>query len=331
MGPPGFGAAEAAAARFTLAARAVRRIWEGSGVAFREVGVHEVREVLRLWLRGEGFRSVARLSRVDRKTVRRYVAVAQECGLDRAGGEEQLGDGLLSAVAERVRPHRADGHGESWALLAAHHARFKELLEAGLTVVRAGELLAREGVVVPERTLHRYALEVLGHGRGRKPTVRVADCEPGSECQVDFGKMGLLDDLQAGRRRVVHALIFTAVYSRHCFVWLSFRQDLAAVIAGCEAAWAVFGGVFKVLIPDNMAAIVADADPVNPRLTVGWLDYAQHCGFVTDTARVRHAKDKPRVERTVQYVRSCCWAGEQFVDLADAQSRTRVWCAEVAG
>ena len=180
-------------------------------MAFREVGVHEIREVLRLWLRGEGLRSVARLARVDRKTVRRYVAAAQACGLDRTGGEEQLGDELLSVVAERVRPHRADGHGESWALLAAHHARLAELLEAGLTVVKAGELLARGGVVVPERTLHRYALEVLGHGRGRAPTVRVADCEPGAECQVDFGKMGLLDDVEAGRRRVVHALIFTAV------------------------------------------------------------------------------------------------------------------------
>ena len=38
----------------------------------------------------------------------------------------------------------------------------------GLTVVKVDELLAREGVVVPERTLHRYALEVLGRGRGRK-------------------------------------------------------------------------------------------------------------------------------------------------------------------
>ncbi len=43
-------------------------------MAFREVGVHEIKEILRLWLRGEGFRSVARLARVDRKTVRRYVA-----------------------------------------------------------------------------------------------------------------------------------------------------------------------------------------------------------------------------------------------------------------
>jgi hypothetical protein len=37
---------------------------------------------------------------------------------------------------------------------------------------------------------------------------------------------------------------------------------------------------------------VTTADPVNPKLTAGWLDYSQHCGFVTDTTRVRHPKDK---------------------------------------
>jgi hypothetical protein len=89
--------------------------------------------------------------------------------------------------------------------------------------------------------------------------------------------------------------------------------------------------VFAVLIPDNAPAIVADADPVNPRFTVGWLDYAQHCGFGTDPARVRHANDKPRVERSVQYVRGNLFAGEEFVDLADAQARAEKWCAQVAG
>ena len=38
-------------------------------MAFREVGVFEVRQVLRLWLRGEGLRSVERLAGVDLKTV----------------------------------------------------------------------------------------------------------------------------------------------------------------------------------------------------------------------------------------------------------------------
>jgi len=40
----------------------------------------------------------------------------------------------------------------------------------------------------------------------------------------------------------VHALILTAVYSRHMFVHLTYGQTLADVIAGCEAAWSYFGG-----------------------------------------------------------------------------------------
>jgi hypothetical protein len=151
------------------------------------------------------------------------------------------------------------------------------------------------------------------------------------ECQLDFGYLGLLGDPVTGRARKVHALIFTAGYSRHMFVWLSFTQTLAAFIAGCEAAWVFFGGVFKVLVPDNASAIVAGADAVNPRFTAGWLDYAQHCGFATDAARVRSPKDKPRVERAVQYVRGSFFAGEAFTGLAGAQAAAGAWCRDVAG
>jgi hypothetical protein len=44
---------------------------------------------------------------------------------------------------------------------------------------------------------------------------------------------------------MVHALIPTAVYSRHMFVWLSFSQTLESVIASCEAAWSFYGGIFN--------------------------------------------------------------------------------------
>jgi hypothetical protein len=63
-------------------------------MAFREVPVFEVREVLRLWLRGETLRGIERLSRVDRKTVRRYVEAATGQGVVRDGGEDQLHDEL---------------------------------------------------------------------------------------------------------------------------------------------------------------------------------------------------------------------------------------------
>ena len=84
-----------------------------------------------------------------------------------------------------------------------------------LTAVKMHELLEREGVGVPLRTVQRYVAESCGRTLGQGPTVRVADGEPGDECQVDFGRMELVFDPATGRHRVTHALIFTACYSRH--------------------------------------------------------------------------------------------------------------------
>ena len=144
----------------------------------------------------------------------------------------------------------------------------------------------------------------------RTATVRVADGEPGQELQVDFGRMGLLVDPDTGRRRVVHTLIFTACFSRHCFVWLTFRQTTEAVIAGFEAAWGFFGGVFAVVIPDNMATIVEHADAIEPGSIRCSSSTPSPRGFVVDPARVRRPTDKPRVERVVPFVRNSMFAGE---------------------
>ncbi len=292
----------------------------------------EVREVLRLWVRGHGYRGVERLAGVDRKTVRRYVSAAQELGLSREKGEAQLTDVLLGTVVERVRPHRPDGRGPAWRLLEPYREQIRVWLEdEDLTVVKVGELLARRGVAVPARTLQRFAAELCGPRRGRRVTVRVADGEPGAELQVDFGRMGPVFDPAAGRNRVCWALVFTACVSRHCYVHLGFAQTTAAVIEGFEAAWAFFGGVFAVVIPDNLTPVVDKADPLEPRFNQAFVEYAQARGFLIDPARVRHPQDKPRVERTVAYVRSSFFRGEQFIDLAHAQRCAELWCATTAG
>ncbi|MGH8937228.1 MAG: hypothetical protein ACRDXD_13375 [Acidimicrobiia bacterium] len=86
-------------------------------MAYREVPVFEVREVLRLWLAGHGFRAVERLSRVNRKTVRRYVSAAEELGLVRDGGEGQLDDLFVGMVVEASAPIVATataGRGGRW-------------------------------------------------------------------------------------------------------------------------------------------------------------------------------------------------------------------------
>lgn len=301
-------------------------------MGFREVSVVGVKEILRLWVSGHGQRAVARLAQIDRKTVCRYVEAAQAAGLQRGDCEDKLSDELIGVVIEAVRPGRPPGdHGSSWELLREHKIFIEERVKKKLTLVKVHNQLHRHiGHKLPYSTFHRFCVTELGYGRDRS-TVRVADCDPGEELQIDFGRMGLLFDLDSARRRAVHALIFTAVYSRHMFVWLTFQQTLASVIAGCEAAWDFFGGTFKVVIPDNMKAVVIQADPIEPRLNDGFVEYAQARGFVIDPAPVRRAQDKARVERVVPYVRDSFFRGEDFLGLADTQRRAEMWCVSEAG
>jgi hypothetical protein len=76
---------------------------------------------------------------------------------------------------------------------------------------------------------------------------------------------------------------------------------------------------------------VTKADRIDPRLNQAFVEYAQARGFVIDPARVRTPNDKPRVERTVPFVRNSFFAGECFIDLADAQRRVAEWCSGRAG
>ena len=301
-------------------------------MSYREIRVVEVREVLRQWLLGEGYRGIARRGLADRKTVRRYVEAAKGLGLRRADGVDRLDDELLSGVVSLVKGGRPGGaHGEAWAVCEKQREWLESKLGEKLRLTKVHELLERRvGPGVPYRTLHRFVQQELGFG-GRRTTIRIDDCEPGTELQIDFGKMGTIVEPESGRRRAVHALIFTAVYSRHMFVWLTYRQTFEAIVQGCERAWQYFGGVFGVVIPDNMKAIVAKADPVSPKLTEGIIDYAQARGFIVDPTRIKDPTGKARVERAVPFVRESFFRGEDFRDLADANQRAEAWCRGRAG
>jgi hypothetical protein len=241
-------------------------------MAFREVLVTEVKEVLRAWLAGQGKRPAAARAGVNVKTAARYIRAAQEAGLARAGGEGQLTDDLLGVVVAAVRPARPAGHGASWELLEGRKEEIAGWVEQGLTLVKIGELLERSGTVAPYRTLARFAAAGCGYSSGGpKVTVPVVDGEPGQEVQVDFGYLGMISD--GDRRRRLHALVFTAVFSRYCYVYLTFPQTTGAVIAGCEAAWTFFGGMFRILIPDNLK-------PVWTQLT-GWSRRGTGSGWST--------------------------------------------------
>lgn len=299
-------------------------------MAFREVGVLEVKEVLRLWLSGREKKVIARRVGVDVKTVRRYVAVAEECGLRRDEGPEALSEELFGEVMAALASRPARPRGASWQSCVQHREKIAKLLRGKLRLTKVRKLLRRQGIDIPYPTLYRFAQQELGFGR-RAPTIAVADGDPGVELQVDTGWMTSLEPDASGRRRRFRAFVFTPGVSRYRFSYPAFRETTADAIEACEAAWEFYGGVFRVLIPDRTKAIVDTSDPLTPRIVDAFREYAQARGFEIDPTRARKPQDKARVERSIRHVRDDCFAGEHLITIEHARAHAQRWCLEEDG
>ena len=298
-------------------------------MAYKEVLRVEISEVIRRWRAGHSQRRIASGTGLSRDTVARYITAAAALGVSREGGE--LSEEQLSrlAVIGQPGPRRVETPSED--VLAPWADQIHRWLTGDrLQLTRVQELLAERGCRVSYASLQRFVAR-RNWRRRSKATVRMEDTPPGEVVEVDFGRLGLIHDPQTGRRRAVWALLLVLGYSRHCFVWPTFGQTLEDVIAGLESAWAFFGGIPKYLVIDNCPPAVATADPLHPVFTRGFLEYSQRRGFIADAARVRHPKDKPKVERGVPYARERFFKGGEFRDLADVREQARRWCRDVAG
>jgi transposase len=304
-------------------------------MAYREVAMWEILEVLRRVGRGENQSAVARATGHSRKTVRRYVATAVEQGW--TPGTEEPAEELAAAVYARHRPAAERDPGEVEERLLPHRDRIRTWLKPdegekrGLRLTKVHELLVRLGVHVPYSSLHRFAVKHCGFRDRRRFTVRRADCEPGEMAEVDFGRLGLIPDPTTGRRRTAWALVVTLGYSRHQYVHVTHSQKIPDLIAGLEDAWLFFGGVVRRLVIDNLKAAVTKADRYDPIFGRTFEEYAAYRGFVIDPAPPRMPTGKPVVERQVPYVRDSLFRGETWRDRGHLQGGAIRWCLQTAG
>lgn len=299
-------------------------------MSFRSFTMIDVKEVLRRWQAGQGARQMARESVASRRTVTRYVEAAEACGVT---ATTPLTDEVVRAVAAGVQQRPEPISSEQRTELERHRLQIQRWLEQEqpLRLVRVHELLARDaGLRASYTTLRRYVHQELGW-RERPGTVRVDDPPPGEEVQVDFGAMGFVTGAD-GKKRRLWVLVVTLSMSRYQFVWPTFLQTVEALCAGLDAAWRFFGGVPARVVLDNMRAAVTRPSAKDPELNRAFAEYAQHCGFFVDPARVRRPQDKPRVENQVAYVRERWFAGEAFSDdLGALRESAARWCRDVAG
>jgi hypothetical protein len=126
-------------------------------------------------------------------------------------------------------------------------------------------------------------------------------------------------------------------YSRVLFVQFTTTQRLETFLRCHVRAFEAFGGYPRELLYDNAKTVVlarpdrrAETPSPAPHWHPTFLDFAGYYGFTPRLCRPYRARTKGKVERMIRSVRESCFAGGQFVDLADLNRQVTLWCATVA-
>jgi len=171
-------------------------------------------------------------------------------------------------------------------------------LEAGLTAQRIYQDLVREHGFAGKYSSVRRFVRRLEHKLALP--FRRMECAPGDEAQVDFGT-GIPIRQPDGKRRKTHVFRIVLSHSRKGYSEAVYRQTTEEFIRCLENAFAHFGGVPKVLVPDNLKAAVEQPDWYDPELNPKLRAFAEHYGLAVLPTKPRTPRHKGKIESGVGY------------------------------
>jgi transposase len=294
--------------------------------------VRDIVEILEHWYAGRPYQAIAHSLGIDRKTVRKYTAVAKAAGFRPNEGQPPP-EGWGPWLDQHCPGLRPSTHcGPAIVELNNIKEEIACLLQQVCPTTAWRRLRQERGLKASLTSFRRYLQRFIPQtGAKQKITVRRPDPPPGDEGQVDYGFLGMWLNPLSGRRQAVNAFAMVLSCSRHTFACAVCGMDQLAWIECHNAAFSFFGGVPRRLVPDNLKAGVLKADLYDPSFNRGYEELSRYYGFLIDPARAAKPTDKPRVERVIPFIRSDFWSGRTFSSLAEINAALRAWCLDNAG
>ena len=305
-------------------------------MAFKRIITMDIWELVRRWHDEQAITHIAQALDYDRKTVRKYIQLAQERGitLDKPLPEkEQTIDLFHNAVLDIRRPAKAQ------TLLEPYLQEIIDLVNDKhnqLIPKITFEVICQRHDLTDKVSYSSFKRFVRGHRIAISPeksTCRI-EVEPGTEVQIDYGRMGLLFDPADGKNRTVYAFIATLSHSRHKFVEFVYKQDQQSFVESNVKMFEYFVGVPKRILTDNLKDAVIKPDLYDPKLNRAYRDMAEHYNCFIDPCRVRHPKDKGKVERDVKTTKQQfgkLLAISPTMDIQEANQKIKTWCIHEYG
>lgn len=204
----------------------------------------------------------------------------------------------------------------------------RSLVEQGVEMVAIhSRLVSNHGYTGSYSSVRRF----VSHLRPKDDVVIRIETPPGREAQVDFGSAGMMRDALSGKMRKAYCFVMTLSYSRHQYVEFVFDQSMPTFIRCHRRAFESLGGAPREIVIDNLKAAVVKAAVDDCVLSEPYRQMARHYGILIHPCRVRTPEHKGKVESGVHYVCRNFLAGQEFMDILEANEKVKTWVSDVAG
>lgn len=273
---------------------------------------------------------IHRKTGIDRKTIRKYAAMAGLWPDGRISNSPMAtGSTLIDA---QIPPPRPPGRTESSGSGIPAHARsacepHREWIEEQVRLQRCAQAIFQE-LVDRYAFRHRYnSVKRFVRGLRREAPEQFDRLEfgPGEEAQVDYGEGALTRHPVTGNYRRPRLFVMTLRYSRRSFrkvVWKSSAETWARLH---EEAFRYFGGSVQYVVLDNLREGVLTPDIHEPELNRLYADVLKHYGAVADPARVRDPNRKGTVESAIQHTQATALKGKRFESIEEQNEFLAHW------
>ncbi|MCC6610524.1 MAG: IS21 family transposase [Burkholderiales bacterium] len=253
-----------------------------------------------------GQREIARVTGIDRKTIRNFQK--------RLAAEPANSSGAATGPAARTPPPWPPAAVPSLGVTVSLCEPHREFVEAQLR-------LRRNATAIYQDLVDEFGFD--GHYNSVKRFVaKLAQREPeqfdrlefapGEEAQVDYGEGALTRVPGTTRYRRPRLFVMTLRYSRRSFRRVLWRSDQQSWARLHEQAWRYFGGACRYVVLDNLKEGVAKPDLYEPELNPVYAATLAHYGVIADPARVGDPNRKGSVENAIGHTQATALKGRRF-------------------
>ncbi len=282
------------------------------------------REIIRLSSLCLSQQSIADSCGVSKKTVNRVLSRARELGIHWPLGSNET-DAVLAEKLFPSAPNRVS----STKRMPDFDYIQKELMRNGVNKKLLWTEYLEECRLSGDEPLmySQFCYYIQQDEQQRRATMHI-DRKPGEQIEVDWaGDPAHIIDPDTGEITPAYLFVGVMTYSQYPYVEAFINEKQRSWITAHVHMYAYFGGVTRILVPDNTkTAVIHNNDWYTQELNAVYHEMAEHYNTAIIPARVRAPRDKPNAEGSVGVVSTWITAAlrnEQFFSLAELNGAIR--------